>query len=141
MRNPFKKSVKGKDASKSERRRVLNQERVKEEALMVLDALMKKEGITKRTDLAEHLGHSRSYITKLLGGDHNFTLEKLADLTLSLGEHAIHFYVTRNPERMTETIVQDDGPLPFLRPRVGHTSASAANQLVVSKQRVMVGMT
>jgi transcriptional regulator with XRE-family HTH domain len=44
---------------------------------------MKSRGIT-RTALAEKLGTSRAYITKILRGDTNFTLESMARVAQAL---------------------------------------------------------
>lgn len=38
-----------------------------------------------RTQLAEYLGVSKGYVTQLLNGDYNFSLEKLVDLSLKIG--------------------------------------------------------
>ena len=38
-----------------------------------------------RSELAHHLGVSKSYVTQLLSGDYNFSIEKLCELSLKLG--------------------------------------------------------
>jgi len=38
-----------------------------------------------RTQLAAYLGVSKGYVTQLLSGDYNFSLEKLVELALALG--------------------------------------------------------
>jgi len=108
MRIPFRPN-KAKDATTDEVRRILNQERAKEEASMLIHSLMEKQDI-RRTDLADLLGCKRSNVTKLLDSS-NFTLEKLADVVLAMGGHALHFYATLNPEQMRETIIEDDSPI------------------------------
>lgn len=69
-----------------EDRRIYNQERLKEEAALGIYALMERENVS-RAELAERIGRSRGFITKVLGGSHNFTLETLADIYFGLGRH------------------------------------------------------
>ena len=38
-----------------------------------------------RTQFAEYLGVSKGYITQLLSGDYNYSLEKLVELSLKIG--------------------------------------------------------
>lgn len=38
-----------------------------------------------RTQLAEYLGVSKSYVTQILAGDYNYSIEKLADIAIKLG--------------------------------------------------------
>ena len=38
-----------------------------------------------RTQFAEYLGVSKSYVTQLLSGDYNYSLEKLIDLSIKIG--------------------------------------------------------
>lgn len=38
-----------------------------------------------RKELAEYLGVSKGYISQLLSGDYNYSLEKLVDLSIKLG--------------------------------------------------------
>lgn len=38
-----------------------------------------------RTQFAEYLGVSKSYVTQLLSGDYNYSLQKLVDLSMKLG--------------------------------------------------------
>lgn len=66
-----------------------NRERVKEEATIGLFNLMEELGVS-RADLARRIGRRPSFVSKVLGGSHNLTLETLADLYLALGR-AIHF--------------------------------------------------
>ena len=53
--------------------------------------LMDKQGVS-RAELARRLGTSRAYITKLLGGDANFTLETMTKVAMALGA-AVHVHV------------------------------------------------
>lgn len=45
---------------------------------------MDKRGINK-TDLAKSLGKSKSFITRILNGDHNMTLRTFSDVCFSIG--------------------------------------------------------
>ncbi len=47
-------------------------------------ARMEQEGIS-RAELARRLGTSKAYVTKVLGGNANFTLHSLAKLALAVG--------------------------------------------------------
>jgi transcriptional regulator with XRE-family HTH domain len=49
-----------------------------------LVALMKTSGLT-RTALAEKIGSSPAYITKILRGDTNFTLDSMVKIATALG--------------------------------------------------------
>ena len=53
--------------------------------------LMDKQGVS-RAELARRLGTSRAYITKLLGGNANFTLETMTKVAMALGA-AVHVHV------------------------------------------------
>ena len=44
-----------------------------------------KEKNMNRTQLAEYLGVSKGYVTQLLNGDYNFSIEKFTELSLKLG--------------------------------------------------------
>jgi transcriptional regulator with XRE-family HTH domain len=47
-------------------------------------ARMEQEGVS-RAELARRLGTSKAYVTKVLGGNANFTLHSLAKLALAVG--------------------------------------------------------
>ena len=53
--------------------------------------LMNEQGVS-RAELARRLGTSRAYITKLLGGDANFTLETMTKVAMALGA-AVHVHI------------------------------------------------
>jgi plasmid maintenance system antidote protein VapI len=53
--------------------------------------LMEKQGVS-RAELARRLGTSRAYVTKLLGGNANFTLETMTKVAMALGA-AVHVHV------------------------------------------------
>lgn len=44
-----------------------------------------KEKNMNRTQLAEYLGVSKGYVTQLLNGDYNFSIEKYTELCIKLG--------------------------------------------------------
>lgn len=53
--------------------------------------LMDEQGVS-RAELARRLGTSRAYVTKLLGGNANFTLQTMAKVAMALGA-AVHVHV------------------------------------------------
>jgi plasmid maintenance system antidote protein VapI len=53
--------------------------------------LMDEQGVS-RAELARRLGTSRAYVTKLLGGNANFTLETMSKVAMALGG-AVHVHV------------------------------------------------
>ena len=53
--------------------------------------LMDKQGIS-RAELARRMGTSRAYITKLLDGNANFTLETMTKVAMALGA-AVHVHL------------------------------------------------
>jgi transcriptional regulator with XRE-family HTH domain len=53
--------------------------------------LMEEKGLS-RADLAKKLGTSRAYVTKLLGGNANFTLATMVKLAFAL-DGAIHVHI------------------------------------------------
>lgn len=57
-----------------------------------IDLLMKKEGVSK-ADLARRLGKSRAYVTKILQGNTNFTLDSLVQIARALGSEFVPFFV------------------------------------------------
>jgi len=69
--------------------RCYNRERFKEEAALGLYALMERYGLN-RSEVAARIGRSKAFVTKILGGSHNFTLDTLADLFISFGRYP-HF--------------------------------------------------
>src|SRR5258705_9047405 len=53
--------------------------------------LMKEKGLS-RADLAKKIGTSRAYVTKLLGGNANFTLATMVKLAFAL-DGAVHVHI------------------------------------------------
>lgn len=53
--------------------------------------LMDEQGVS-RAELARRLGTSRAYVTKLLGGNANFTLHTMTKVAMALGA-AVHVHV------------------------------------------------
>ncbi|MES1241403.1 MAG: helix-turn-helix transcriptional regulator [Acidobacteriota bacterium] len=78
--------------------------------------LMDEQGVS-RAELARRLGTSRAYITKLLGGDANFTLQTMTRVAMALGG-AVHVHVApqtatvrwreKPPTRPIETSTEAD---------------------------------
>lgn len=61
------------------------------EFTMDIGRLMDEQGVS-RAELARRLGTSRAYVTKLLGGNANFTLETMSKVAMALGA-AVHVHV------------------------------------------------
>jgi antitoxin component HigA of HigAB toxin-antitoxin module len=61
------------------------------EFTMDVGRLMDEQGVS-RAELARRLGTSRAYVTKLLGGNANFTLETMSKVATALGA-AVHVHV------------------------------------------------
>ncbi len=55
-----------------------------------------------RKQLAEYLGVSKGYVSQLLSGDYNYSLEKLVDLSLKLG------YIPQIEFRPIEQVIEED---------------------------------
>jgi transcriptional regulator with XRE-family HTH domain len=62
-----------------------------------IDFLMKKEGV-KKVELARRLGKSRAYVTKVLQGNANFTLDTLVRLARALGYRFEPVFVPQETE-------------------------------------------
>lgn len=71
-----------------EGRRILEQERLIIEVTEAIATVMAEHGIS-RTELAQRLGKTQPFVTKLLRGDNNFTLRTLSDVFSSMG-YAAH---------------------------------------------------
>jgi plasmid maintenance system antidote protein VapI len=63
-----------------------------DEFIMDLHRLMEEQHVS-RAELARRIGTSRAYITKLLGGDANFTLMTMVKLAMALGG-AVHVHIS-----------------------------------------------
>lgn len=59
-----------------------------------------------RAEFAQYLGVSKGYVTQLLSGDYNYSLEKLVELSLKIG------YVPQvNFEEIDKTVQMDANPV------------------------------
>ncbi len=57
-----------------------------------------RRGKVGKAELARRLGTSRSYVTRMLQGNGNFTLDKMADIARALGcEFELRFVERRRP--------------------------------------------
>ena len=65
-------------------RRLFEQEFLLVSATELISALMQEQKVT-RSELAERIGKSKSFVTQILTGQHNMTLRTLADLAGALG--------------------------------------------------------
>ena len=86
--------------------RLSNRARFLEEATHGIYALLETNG-KNRSWLARRLGKSRAFVSKILEGSHNFTLETLADVYLALGKSA-HLTLGSDPEELRLPINEDD---------------------------------
>ena len=77
-----------------EEAKAFNRARVKLEAATGVIELMDSEDVNQ-ADLARRIGKSRSFVSKILSGEQNLTLETLADLYHALGR-SVHFTLTDN---------------------------------------------
>ena len=64
-----------------------------------------EEQDVSRAELARRMGTSRAYITRLLGGDANFTLMTMVKLSMAVGG-ALHVHIS---DRQATTRWQDTG--------------------------------
>lgn len=67
------------------------------------DTFMREHNMS-RTQLAEYLGVSKSYVTQILSGDYNYSIEKLADISIKLG-YAPNVEFTPIAETIQEDLV------------------------------------
>ena len=65
-------------------RRLFEQEFLLISATELISALMQEKNVS-RSELAERIGKSKSFVTQILRGQHNMTLRTLADLAWALG--------------------------------------------------------
>ncbi len=72
-----------------------------------LSAAMAEQGIT-RTELARRLGTSQAYVTRVLGGNANFTLKTMTKLAFALG---MQLNVGLRPQQASITPAREDGAL------------------------------
>ena len=72
-----------------------------------------------RTQFAEYLGVSKGYVTQLLSGDYNYSLEKLVELSLKIG------YVPQvSFEEIERTLQMDANPVISIRDNSIHSFSS-----------------
>jgi len=83
--------------------RVYQKERAKLDFAASLWTLMERNGVS-RADLADDLGKSAPWITKVLSGECNFTIETMVDLACAAGgDLCLHVGDTRGKVRWVET--------------------------------------
>jgi plasmid maintenance system antidote protein VapI len=74
--------------------------------------LMEEQNVS-RAELARRLGTSRAYVTKLLGGNANFTLQTMVKISMALGAQVhVHVADRRATTRWTDEVPSggDDSP-------------------------------
>jgi transcriptional regulator with XRE-family HTH domain len=74
-----------------------DKEVARDEVSDFIDLLMKKEGI-KKAELARRLGKSRAYVTKILQGNANFTLDTLVQIARALGYKFAPMFIPKEME-------------------------------------------
>jgi len=83
-----------------------------------------------RTQFAEYLGVSKGYVTQLLSGDYNYSLEKLVELSLKIG------YVPKvNFEEIDETMQMDACPIISIKENSIKLFSSYANSQDVNEDQ------
>lgn len=87
--------------------RLFERERAILDATEVISALMQQKGVS-RSELARRLGKSKSYVTRLLGGNANMTVGTLSDVFVALGS-TIRFRATCS--RNTAANLRDDNAI------------------------------
>ena len=66
-------------------------EKAKLDFTIELQTIIEKKGVT-RADLARQLGKSNAYVSQMLGGERNFTIDTMVELADALDSNlAIHF--------------------------------------------------
>jgi transcriptional regulator with XRE-family HTH domain len=83
-------------------------------------SLMEEQKVS-RAELARRLGTSRAYVTKLLGGNANFTLQTMVKVAMALGGQ-IHLHISGR-EALTRWI--DEMPAQKDKPAAAVTARSA----------------
>ncbi len=93
------------------------------EFIFDLQRLMEEKKVS-RAELARRIGTSRAYITKLLGGDANFTLMTMVKLAMAL-DGAVHVHIAdqRAHVRWQEEVPGE--PAASEEPAVGKTKVKA----------------
>jgi transcriptional regulator with XRE-family HTH domain len=93
-----------------------------------LSRLMKEQGVN-RAELARRMGTSRAYITKMLGGNANFTLLTMVKLAMAL-EGAVHIHIAdkRAITRWQDTLPGEGGKKVRKRARKPHRPAAEPEQ-------------
>ena len=94
--------------STPEGKRLLDQERLILQATERIVELMQQQNVT-RTELAQRLGKSKSWISQLLAGEANFTLRTLADVFGALGQRAVVDVERRSDGTSTTSSSVDNG--------------------------------
>jgi plasmid maintenance system antidote protein VapI len=70
--------------------RLYQQERAKYEATELVCDAMSRFGIT-RTELAKRLGKTKGYVSQLLDGERNMTIDTISDVFWAIGR-SLHFW-------------------------------------------------
>jgi len=71
---------------------------IKLDFALALEALLDRKGITK-SDYAKEINSSPAYVTKVLRGDANLTIESMVKLANAL-DHAVHIHVAPKDARV-----------------------------------------
>lgn len=101
-------------------------EEAKLEFVAGLTRLMRRRGITN-TKLAEEIDSSSSYVTKILRGDTNFTIESMVKITHALGGK-IHIHVA-----------ESDASVRWLEHLNGLSSSQHSKKLSKNEKQVDIG--
>lgn len=104
-------------------RKLLAVETLLAQAPAVIAELMAGNGVTK-AELARRLGHSRAWVTQLLGGRTNMTIRTMAEVAYALGAEV---RMSAEPAMGEASLVQGNASHPFRFEHAGGLITPAAS--------------
>jgi len=81
-----------------------DKETIRDEISELIHQIMTREGV-KPVELARSLGKSRAYVTKILQGNANFTIESLVKIARALGYNFVPTFVPKETEWQSADMV------------------------------------
>lgn len=118
--------------SRFKRSETFDQEVLRGEISDQIDRLMVAQGVSK-AELARRLKKSRAYVTKILQGNANFTLDSLVQISRALGCKYVPAFVPINVWKQIESIklsasttVKTEPPTATYRPSEKESKTAAA---------------
>lgn len=89
------------------------------------DTFMREHGMN-RTQLAEYLGVSKSYVTQILAGDYNYSIEKLVEISVKMG-YVPNMDFVLLPETIQEDLVCTQTSVSSFSTYSSHNSSKIIN--------------